>query len=474
MRRRFALLITALSALALSGCIGETSSSMPAPATRAPDWDRELAMMALPDADPAPDVVDVTLDARVSQVEVAGRMVEAWSYAGVVPGPVLRAKVGDLVRVHFENRLPEPTTIHWHGVEVPADQDGAGEEGGTIAPGASFDYAFRVPHAGTFWYHPHVNSAAQVWRGLYGALIVEDPAEPALGEALTLVLHDTELDESGALVPPAAQGDLGRYFGHEGSLLLVNGRLNPTLQLSSGSTLRLRLINASLSRYYRFGVDGHELVRIGSDVGLVPESESVSDLLLAPGDRAEAVLVVRGAVGAKVAARALSYDRFDCAGCTKPVELMQLALIAGQATPVTVPSTLTTIEPLDLSAATRRTVTLDEVDRDGQTYLGLNGHVHGQDPLVFMAKVGDTEVWEIENATEYDHPFHLHGFRFQVLDLNGEAPAQRTWEDTISVRRGETARIALTLDDRPGMWMFHCHILDHADLGMMGMLHVMP
>lgn len=443
-------------------------------ATSLPEaFDKELAPTLLTDLDPAPDVVEVELEARVADVELTpGQRVSAWTYNGVLPGPLLRAREGDLVRVHFTNRLPEATTIHWHGLEVPADQDGAGHHGTVIEPGASFSYAFRVPHAGTYWYHPHVNSASQVWHGLYGPLVVEARSEPDLGDEVTLVLSDLN-SANGQVSPSAEQGDLGRFFGHEGSRLLVNGRELPTLRAHPGSTLRLRVINAAISRFFRFAIDGHTLERVAGDSGFSERPQRVNDWVLAPGERSEFVVTLAGAAGETLHVRTLTYNRFMCGGdCGEAHDLMQIALEAGTGRTAQVPAELASIVPIDIRGAATRTLELGEQTRDGKTYLSLNGRVHGQDTLEFDAAVGATEVWELKNTTEYDHPFHLHGFRFQVLEQGGRAPAIREWTDTLDMVAKTTARIAVRYDDRPGAWMFHCHILDHADLGMMGVLHV--
>lgn len=439
-------------------------------------WADELALATLADEDPAPGVVRVRLDARVARVPIGqGRSVEAWTYSGMSPGPVIRARVGDLLQVHFENQLPEATTIHWHGLEVPADQDGAGHMGSEIAAGASFDFEFELKHAGTFWYHPHFNSAEQVWRGLYGALIVEGTNEPALGEELTLLLHDVEIDEAtGELGAAAAQGDLGRFFGHEGHTLLVNGRVMPALAVYPGSTVRLRVINASISRYYRLAVEGHMLWRVAGDSGLLAQSQQKSDVLLVPGERAELVLVVQAAAGTQLLLRALPHDRFVCGGdCMGAKDLMSIRVVAGRGRTETIPSTLARIDSIDLSAAMARELTLADATQEGdQTQLAINGHVFGRDGLMLEAKVGTTELWTVRNVTDYDHPFHLHGFRFQVLEEGGTSPRVGEWKDTLNVAAQQQVRLAVHFDDRPGMWMFHCHILDHADLGMMGMLHL--
>lgn len=437
-------------------------------------WDQELALTRALDRDPAPNVVDVELDARVSRVEVApGREIEAWTYAGQSPGPLLRAKVGDTLRVHFTNNLPEPTTIHWHGLEVPADQDGAGEHGSTVAPGETFHYQFTLRHAGTYWYHPHYNSTEQVWRGLYGALIVDDQVEPELGDELTLLLHDLDFDQaSGEIDSTDELGELGRFFGNEGHTLLVNGRVQPTAFVHPGSTLRLRVINTSVSRYYRLAIEGQKLTRVAGDSGFSERAQLLDDVLLVPGQRSELMLSVPADASGELLMRALPHARFLCADCGEGADLMRFAVVPGSGQTRMPPASLARIEPIDTSAASQRTLTLSQTTREGHTALAINDHAYGYDTLMLHAHVNSTELWTIVNDTDYDHPFHLHGFRFQVRSEAGRAPAVGEWRDTTNVAARTKVELAVFFDDRPGSWMFHCHILDHAELGMMGMLHV--
>ena len=439
-----------------------------------PDWNADLPMGVADDGDPRSDVVDVHLEAKIARVEIEpGHTVEMWTYDGKSPGPLLRAHVGDLLRVHFVNHLPAPTTIHWHGLEVPAAMDGADPSYPTIAPGGTFDFEFRLPHAGTYWYHPHVDSAGQLWRGLYGALIVTDPNEPRLGDEVVLTLHDVQLDAKGELEPVDKLGDLGRFFGTEGATLLVNGRVMPTLRVYPEEPVRLRIVNTSLSRYYRVAIPGASLTRIAGDSELATTPTLVSDAVVAPGQRVELVAVAHGEPGAALTVRALSHDRFACgAGCNPDRDLMRVLLEDGRGPGSSIPPKLSTIAPLDVSGAIHDQIVLSGVQ--GQTLLAINGHSWPADPLVLMAKVGETRVWEIKNDTDYDHPFHLHGFRFQLLTRDDKPVPLTEWMDTMDVPRRTRANIAIHFDDRPGMWMFHCHILDHAEIGMMGMVHLMP
>jgi FtsP/CotA-like multicopper oxidase with cupredoxin domain len=201
-------------------------------------------------------------------------------------------------------------------------------------------------------------------------------------------------------------------------------------------------------------------------------SEQVDDVLLVPGERSELLFTPEGEAGAQLTLRALPHERFVCGGCGTTEDLMTFRLMPGTGITKQAPLRLAVIEAIDTRAAREQNLVLSETTHNGETALAINDHVHGVDPLMLHATVGQTEVWTIENETDYDHPFHLHGFRFQVLEQNGRNPSSRAWKDTVNVVAGQRVRFAVSYDDRPGMWMFHCHILSHAELGMMGMLHL--
>jgi FtsP/CotA-like multicopper oxidase with cupredoxin domain len=457
-------------------------------------WDDGIRLRPIADNDPDPDVVEIDLEARLATIEVApGQMVEMWTYGGGVPGPLIRAPRGGRLIVHFTNRLPEETTIHWHGVRLTADMDGVpGHSQPAVPPGGSFDYSFIVPDSGLFWYHPHVDSAAQVGDGLYGALLVEPrpedghgdhpadrPADPPdLGPELVLILSDVFTTEDGKLGDPKSGGDLGTLFGREGNLVLVNGRVGPTVLARPGQRQRWRIVNAAKTRYFQLAITGHGFTRIGSDGGLIPAARESEMLVLTPGERVDVLVTPRGEPGAVLPVRWVPFDRgFGSTEFRPEVESFYVRLTDDEPiidAPPPLPSPLRTIVPLDLTVATQRALSLTRTTVDGSLVLGIDG-LPSWEAQPLHARVGDTELWSITNATEWDHPIHLHGFFFQVLDpqTGALAPAPE-WKDTVNVPRGQTRSFAVHYQDRPGMWMFHCHILDHAEAGMMGMLHLAP
>ncbi len=465
MKGRGALLAVAALALACSS---------DGPAAPSAPWDAEVRLSEARDLSPDPAVVEVSLEAKVTLHEVvAGTKTPLWTYDGGLPGPLIRARVGDRVIVHFRNSLPAATTVHWHGVRVPAAMDGApGHSQPPVEPGGEFTYDFVARDAGLFWYHPHVDSAAQVGFGLYGPLLVEARDEPpGLGDELVLVLSDLSVRDDGSIVPPQAGGNLGTIFGREGDTLLVNGRRAPTVRARAGQRLRLRLVNAAKARYFQLALAGHAFTRIGGDGGLLAAPVESDTLVLAPGERADALLVPRGAPGETLIVRWTPYDRGYGTTFNRPDEpLFRVALddAPAIATPA-LPALGRAIEPLEPSGATPRAMTLTQTEVDGVVQMGIDGVPSWLAPPL-SAHVGDTELVTVTNSTDFAHPFHLHGFFFQVLDETGAPRAPLEWKDTVSVPVRGSTRLVVRYDDRPGDWMFHCHILDHADAGMMGVL----
>jgi FtsP/CotA-like multicopper oxidase with cupredoxin domain len=454
------------------------------PPTQPPGWADGVKLAEAPDLNADPRIVEVKLEAKVATVELRpGKPGPAWTYNGTVPGPLIRAKVGDRLIVHFKNNLPAETTIHWHGLRIPVDQDGVpGHSQSGIRPGGSFKYDFTLPDAGLYWFHPHVDSAAQQGDGLYGTILVEDPKEPqGFGDEVVLQLSDISVDEEGQLRERDIGGNVATLFGREGELVLVNGKVRPTLTARAGLRQRWRIVNSAKSRYFQLALPGHTFIRIGGDGGLIPTPVEVERPVIVPGERVDLVVVPKGAPGTSVSLRWVAFDRGYGSAFMRPdVDLMTIAFAPGAsaAAPPPLPATGRTIAPLDLSKATQVAVRFTRADVNGKFYLGVNGEpMHLIAP--FKARVGETQVWTIDNALDWSHPFHLHGFFFQVLDDAGNPTSE--WKDTIDVpykKMGQAAgpkvRIAVKFEDRAGMWMFHCHILDHSDAGMGGMIDLQP
>ncbi|HET9776121.1 MAG TPA: multicopper oxidase family protein, partial [Gemmatimonadaceae bacterium] len=393
-----------------------------------------------------------------------------------VPGPTLEVYEGDRVIVHFRNALPEATTIHWHGLHIPAVMDGSPLH--PVPPGASYDYVFTIKAgtAGTYWYHPHpdVRSGYQIAKGLFGAVIVRARDDPLRGipERL-LILSDNRFRADGSVdfaEPQSAQGQIDEVNGREGDVLFVNGQLAPTVSIRSGELQRWRVINVAAARVYRLALAGHTLLHVGSDGGLFERPVEAREIEVANSERVELLVRGTGAPGDRVALQTLPYDRY--VPQTRPQDwqvardlLTMVYTTEPPVAPPVVPSMLRRVVPLDSTAATATQVI---VLSQGL----INGRMMDMHRVDVHASLGATEIWDIENVVGMDHPFHLHGFQFQVLERGGRPEPFRSWKDVVNVRKHESVRIIVRYDDFPGMWMYHCHILDHEDHGMMGILEV--
>lgn len=435
------------------------------------------APAALVDRSPAADTVVVTLTAAPARLSLLpDAETEAWAYNGSVPGPTLEVREGDHVVVRFRNELPEETTVHWHGLHIPFTADGSPFH--PVAPGAEYEYAFTVPagSAGTYWYHPHPHhrTAWQVGMGLHGAIVVraaDDPLPP-MREQL-LILADNRFRPDGSLDfpdPASEQGEIDARNGREGDVLFVNGQILPEVTIRSGEVQRWRVINASGARIYRLAIPDHTLLLVGSDGGLFERPVEVDEVLLANGERVELLVRGTGAPGDETALRTLPYDRYmpltRPADWDRPRDLVRLRYAADPPVePVAVPQRLRGVAPLDTAEATATRIMRMSQGR-------INSRTMDMARVDVSAPLGATEVWEVENLVGMDHPFHLHGFQFQVLDRNGEPEPYRSWKDTVNVPKREQVRFIVRYTDHPGKWMFHCHILDHEDQGMMGVLEV--
>lgn len=424
-----------------------------------------------------PRTIEVSLTAAPGRLALApGKITDVYAFNGSVPGPTLEVHEGDKVIVHYTNNLPESSGIHWHGLHLPANMDGSPLF--PVPPGGKKDYIFTLEPgtAGTYWYHPHPDARTgyQIAKGLYGAIIVRpanDPL-PAMPEKL-LILSDNRFRPDGSIDFPTSRTSaaiVDEENGREGNVMLVNGQVMPKIRIRSGETQRWRIINAAAARVYRLALRGQKLLQVGTDGGLFEHPQVVKDLFLSNSERAEILVRGIGAPGSTTVLQNLPYDRY--ANQTRPErwnrpnDLLTLAYTSQTpSTPLAIPSTVRLIPPLDTAKATvRRNIVLSQ----GM----INGRMMDMTRVDVRVRLGATEIWTIENVVGMDHPFHLHGFRFQVLDRNGVPERDRRWKDTINVPKHETVRFIVHFDANPGRWMFHCHILDHEDHGMMGILEI--
>lgn len=413
------------------------------------------------------EIVPVVLEARESDWTIAPeRVVRGYAFNGVVPGPTIEAKQDVPLEITFTNRLPEPTVLHWHGLRVPAEMDGTELVRRPVKPGETFVYRFTPPDAGTFWYHPHANETEQLEKGLYGALVVRSRDELALDGEKILVFDDLRVNSKGEIARFGGLRD--RHNGREGNVRLVNGTSEPELLMAAGQIERWRVINASSARYVRLSLGGTPFQIIGTDGGFIESPVTATEVLLPPADRVEL------AVGPYTEGEVLSIDDmpyYRMAGRKGTQRFGTLKVGPPKSSAAVVPARLRTLPPMvPGQTAPTRTVTLGAKAsfRRGLDFV-INGERHHHDKPV---RVGELQVWDLVNATMMDHPFHLHGFFFEVLTVNGRRPEFRSVEDVVNIPPKSTVRIAWVPDDRPGNWMYHCHILEHHAAGMMAHFEV--
>ena len=435
-------------------------------------WADNIQLAELPDLNPDPNIVEVNLVAKFADVEVApGKRVRAWTYNGGLPGPLIKGKVGDRLIVHFTNELDQETTVHWHGVRVPIEMDGVPDiSQPPVKKGETFDYDFVLRDAALYWYHPHVMSAAQVGFGLYGALLVEDPAEDVgVADQLTMVLSDIGFDGKGVLEPADSGGSAGMVFGREGDYVLVNGRHHAVIKARPGAPQRWRIVNAAKSRFFYLDLDGQPFTVIGVDGGIHEKPVTTDILLVTPGERVDVIVAPKGKPGAPLPLRAMLYNRGYGSVQYRSVEDVLTIEFSNEkpmtAKPVTV--TRAMASPSTAGATSVEMVLTLPPMENNKSEFRINGVPYWK-ANPFVAKLGEKQLWTVKNDSEWDHPFHLHGFFFHVLDEKGEAVRPLALKDTVNVPMKSTVRLLVHFDERPGEWMIHCHILDHAEGGLMG------
>ena len=435
----------------------------------------------------APEILDQRLVAGRGKVPLVGAPypeTAVWCYDGGVPGPELRVRQGGRVRIVGENRLAEDTTIHWHGLRVPNAMDGAAYvTQPPIAPGASFTYDFTVPDAGTYWYHPHAHSSEQVGRGLMGAFIVEDAAPLPVDRDVVWVLGDWRLDDAAAIVGGFDNPMEMSMSGRIGNTVTINGRMPDRFAVRSGERIRLRLINGAAARLFGLEFRGLRPLVIAYDGQPVePHAPDDDRVVLGPAMRTDLILDATGAPGSASPVMDTFYDRLSY----KLVDLAYSQEPPLRERPLPPPPKLppNTMPEPDVARAERHAVTLTGGMMGGmgggmmggRSMWAINGVAVMNDDMRDMKPVltltrGKSYILAIDNQTAWYHPIHLHGHSFRVIARNGKPTKYREWRDTVLMPPRERAEIALVADN-PGDWMFHCHILDHQEGGMMSIIRV--
>jgi FtsP/CotA-like multicopper oxidase with cupredoxin domain len=413
-----------------------------------------------------------------------------WGYEGIVPGPLLRVRQADELRVRLVNELEQPTVVHWHGLRLPNAMDGVPHlTQMPIAPGESFDYRFVAPDAGTFWYHSHFLSSEQLGRGLYGVLIVDEREAPPVDRDIVLVLDDWRLTNDGAIHPSFGNFHDAMMAGRLGQYITLNSEDTLDLAVKANERLRLRIVNAANARIFQFRIVNHAPRLMASDGQPRPPTVLNAPLRLAPGSRADLFLDATLDPGARAS---LVVD--DLRG--GELEIGRLVYDGGarlRPTPLPEPAPLpdNPLPPrMDFANALRLDVPLEGGGMammmgrrggmgGGMGGTGFQGHGLPQNqrfwalaslastghdgPPIFTVARGRTVVLTLPNRTAFAHAMHVHGHHFRILA--GEDTWDPYWLDTVIVDADRSIRIAFVADN-PGKWMIHCHMLEHQETGM--------
>jgi len=502
-RRRFILLGTAGSVAVLTGCGGGGGAASPpmgaAPPPASPPVSnpppatpvspltagQPLAdLMRLPNTSASPNVFAATLVAQpAGKTMLPGTSTEFWTYNSLVPGPLIDVFEGDTVRIQLENRLAQETTVHWHGLPVPPDQDGSPMD--PVAPGATRLYEFTLPigSAGTYWYHPHPHqlTAEQVFRGMAGLFVVRsrtDPVPAAIEERL-LVISDLRLAADGTI---PANTPMDWQNGREGNYVLVNGQYRPMLTINPGQNQRWRILNATNARYLRLALAGHTLTLIGTDGGLLRSPiPGLDEILLAPAGRVDVIVTASVSSQPSAALQSLPYDRGGMGMMGSPsttIPLLTLNYSSAATVAVALPGALNSIADLGVPTTSKRLVFSSGMGMglsDGMMRFLIDGKSFDPARIDLTSRVNEIEQWTIENRSSMDHPFHLHGTQFQAVSRTRSGvtttESYLAWRDTVNVAAFETV-VLKVVQRQLGKRMYHCHILEHESQGMMGVLEV--
>lgn len=419
-----------------------------------------------------------------------------WGFNGQVPGPELRVRQGDRLRIVVTNGLDEETTVHWHGLRLPNAMDGVPHlTQKPIAPGETFTYEFDAIDAGTFWYHPHQRSFEQVGRGLAGPLIIDEPNPPQVDRDVTWLLDDWRLTQDASIADDFGAAMDMSHAGRLGNTVTINGRVPDVFAVRQGERIRLRLINAANARIFAldFGDLSARIIALDGQP-ITPHAAPDGVVVLGPAMRADILLDCPADPGTTLqivdrAYRDNEFNLLDVVFDETPLRATPPEWeIALPANPL--------IEP-DLNAARRHEILftggmmgamverqmglsqsgsmmggmMSGVVGGGMWFVnGVAAEGHMLDPFLTFERDA-SHILQMTNATAFDHPIHLHGHSFRVISRDGVPTEFREWQETVLIAPREQVEIALVADN-PGDWMFHCHILEHQAAGMMGVIRV--
>lgn len=428
--------------------------------------ENELAVPPL--IEPENGVVEITAQQGVTEI-FKSVQTNTYGYNGSFLGPVIRVNEGETVIFRTKNELTEPTTFHWHGVEIPGEGDGGPHQ--LLEPGAMEDVKFTVSQeASTLWFHPHPEGATaeQVYKGLAGLIYIEDKNSKNLNLPKEYGVNDFPLVFQDRAFTEEKQFDYKAVLNEDGTIgdtLLVNGTFNPKLTIGK-EKVRLRLLNGANARNYTFKLNtGDKFQQIATDGGFLNKPIEMSEITLTPGERAEIIV---------------DFSKYDSKSNIALVNeddaiLLPFSIDEQKSNSIEIPGSLNDYEVTDEERNLPVTKKLELFGMGKMVY--INDKQFDMNRIDFTQKQGETEIWEIYNKPDMmggmTHPFHIHGTQFKIVSIDGKEPPTNLqgWKDTVSIEPDQTVKLAVKFNNK-GIYMFHCHVLEHEENGMMGQVEV--
>jgi len=422
----------------------------------------------LKDKNSDPNIADFSLESQEGRTSFFSKIeTQTMGYNGNFLGPVLRVNRGEKVNIHFKNKLKESTTIHWHGLEVSGNVEGNSHQG--IEPGKSKEYSFIVNQpAATLWFHPHFigNTATQVYNGLAGLLFIDDNTSKSLNipkdygkNDIPLIIQDRSFSKNGEFIYNTNMMD-----GAVGNTILVNGAITPVLDVKKVK-MRFRIVNGANASNFNLKLNNNEsFVQIASDGGFLEKPINQNSVFVSPGERIEIIVdFSKYKKGTKI--NLMSENNY----------IMSFNVISNGNDKAEIPDSLTKINRISESGVTK----IKKIELDGMGHMvSINGQKFDINTINDTIKLGTTEIWDITNPESMmmhnmGHPFHIHGTQFQIISRDGKSPpkSEQGWKDTVFIGSGETVKIIVNFKYK-GTFMYHCHILEHEEAGMMGQIKV--
>ena len=433
---------------------------------------------------PIPNTVpgNAVLTAQATTTNINGSNISVLGYqANGILGPTIRANSTMNTNINFQNDLSEKSNIHWHGLKISSSMDGHPQA--LVNPGSSFNYQFTInQRAGLCWYHPHPDGATarQAFQGLAGLFIINDAEEAALNlpsgiYEIPLVIQDKRITSSGITYSPS-MGEV--MSGYMGETIIVNGEASPYTNVAT-RFYRLRILNGSNARIYNLALSNNaNMIIIGNDGGLLKSPSTVKSILVAPGERLDVLINFAGIT--KDTEIFLESNVFDNAGSAQgkqSFKIMKFKVTQTVSDNFIVPASLSAVSSISHSSSSKtRNFIINAMQMSGGMNMTgihrINDKTYDKNRIDENVSVNATEIWEFDNSQgDEPHPMHLHGVHFQVLERSGGRAqliaSESGWKDTVLVMPRETVKIIIPFSTLTGVFVFHCHNLEHEDDGMM-------